>query len=176
MFSIKFSSKFFISLTFCTVLFASGCTHKSSDPANTVRLSTPAKIKGLDPIAADDLYAGVEASYAYEGLLQYHYLKRPYVLIPNLAESMPEVSKDGKSYTFKIKKGVLFQDDPCFKDSGGKGRELVADDFIYSWKRLADPKNTSPGFWIFDDRIVGITPWHDAAAKAGTTEIGRAHV
>lgn len=151
-------------------LGATGCTHKSSDPANTVHIASQAKIKGLDPILSDDLYSGYETSYAYEGLLQYHYLKRPYTLVPNIAEAMPEVSKDGKTYTFKIKKGVLFQDDPCFKDSAGKGRELVADDFIYSWKRLADPKNTSPGFWIFDGRIVGITAWHDAAAKAGKTD------
>jgi ABC-type transport system substrate-binding protein len=150
------------------------CSHaKKEDPVNTLHLASPAKIKGLDPIQADDLYSGDEVSKAYESLLEYHYLKRPYALVPSLAEAMPEVSKDGKTYTFKIKKGVLFQDDPCFKDTGGKGRELTADDFIYSWKRLADPKNSSPGFWIFDGQVVGINDWQAAAQKAGKADYTR---
>jgi len=145
-----------------------GCTSKSNqDPPNTLRMATPSKIKSLDPIYADDLYAGTEVSRAYEGLLQYHYLKRPYTLIPNLAEAMPQISADGRTLTFKIKKGVVFQDDPSFKQTGGKGRELVAEDFIYSFKRLADPKNTSPGWWILDGKIVGLNEWRDAAGKSG---------
>lgn len=154
---------FGVSLFSCT-------SKKSSDPANTVHLASNAKIKGLDPIYTDDLYSGIESSYAYEGLLQYHYLKRPYSLIPNLAESMPEISKDGKTYTFKLKKGVLFHDDPSFKETQGKGREMTADDVVYSWKRLADPRNVSPGWWIFDGRIVGLNEWRDEAAKNGAAD------
>lgn len=147
------------------------CTTKNkNEPANTVHTSSVAKIKGLDPAFADDQYAGIEASRAYEGLLQYHYLKRPYELIPNLAESMPQMSADGKTYTFKLKKGVLFQDDPCFKATNGKGRELTADDVVYSFMRLADPKLVSSGWWIFDGKIVGLNEWHDAAAKGAAPD------
>lgn len=150
------------------------CTRKKAEPANTIHIPIGAKIKGLDPIQADDEYAGTEVSHAYEGLLQYHYLKRPYTLIPNLAEAMPEVSKDGKTYVFKIKKGVLFQDDRCFKATGGKGRELVADDFIYSFKRLADPALTSSGWWVLDGRIEGLNEWHDEASILGKADYSRA--
>ena len=121
------------------------CTQKKNEPLNTVHLVSIAKIKGLDPIQADDLYANDEVSRAYEGLYQYHYLKRPFVLVPNLAEAMPEVSKDGRTYTIRLKQGVLFQDDPAFKATEGKGRELEAADFVYSWKRLADPAQASTG-------------------------------
>lgn len=145
-------------------VFGFGCSDKkSADPAHTLRLSVPAKIKGMDPIFADDLYSGTEVSRVYEGLLQYHYLKRPYQLIPSLAEAMPDISKDGKTITFKIKKGVLFQDDPAFKDNGGKGRELTAEDFIYSFKRLADPKLHSTGWWLFENKVVGLDEWRDPA-------------
>ncbi|MCB0414729.1 MAG: hypothetical protein KDD50_10375, partial [Bdellovibrionales bacterium] len=41
------------------------------------------------------------------------------------------------------------------------GRELVANDFIYAWKRLADPQNKSDGFWIFDGKIKGLDKWRD---------------
>lgn len=155
------------------VLGAGACTKRKAEPANTVHMAVSAKVKGLDPIQADDEYAGDQVSHVYEGLLQYHYLKRPFTLIPDLAEAMPEVSKDGKTYTFKIKKGVLFQDDPCFKETEGKGRELVADDFIYSFKRLADPGLTSTGWWVFDGRIEGLNEWHDEAARTGKADYGK---
>jgi len=150
------------------------CTKKNKDAPNTIRVAVPAKIKGLDPIYTDDLYSHRQVNFVYEGLLQYHYLKRPYQLIGNLAESMPEVSKDGKTLTFKIKKGVRFQDDPCFKATQGKGRELTAEDFIYSWKRVADPKNASPGWWIFDGRIEGFNEWRAEATKSGAADYAKA--
>lgn len=145
----------------------SACTNQTkTESPNTLRLASTSKIKGLDPAFADDTYANTQVSQAYESLLQYHYLKRPYVLTPDLAESMPEVSKDGKVITFKLKKGVLFHDDPCFKATGGKGREMVADDVVFSFMRLADPKLNSTGWWIFDGKIVGLNEWREAA-KAG---------
>lgn len=151
-----------------------GCTKEKKDPPGTLRLATSAKIKGIDPALADDLYSGTEVGRVYEPLLQYHYLKRPYTLIPNLAEAMPEISGDGKTLTFKIKKGVLFHDDPCFKETQGKGREMTADDVIYSFKRLADPKVESSGFWIFDGKIIGLNEWREASSKAGTTDYSKA--
>jgi oligopeptide transport system substrate-binding protein len=154
-----------------TVLAISGCTKKVSlDPTNTFYTSSTAKIKGLDPAFADDLYSGMETMRIYEGLLQYKYLKRPYQLEPCLAEAMPTISKDGKTYTFKLKKGVVFQDDKAFKATEGKGRELVAEDFVYSYKRLADPKLNSPMWWLFDGKIEGLNEWRDAAQKAGKTD------
>ena len=140
--SFRFSSRFVLMVS---IFGLSACTHTSHEPANTVHLFSVGKIKGLDPIFAEDVYSALESGMAYEGLLQYHYLKRPFQLTSNLAESMPEMTADHKTYTFKIKKGVLFQDDPCFKATNGKGRELVAEDFIYSFKRLADPKLHASG-------------------------------
>src|SRR4051812_30605771 len=82
------------------LISGAACTSKSkNEPANTLHLAVPEKIKGLDPIYADDLYAGTEVHRVYEALLQYHYLKRPYQLIPNLAAAMPEASADGKTLT-----------------------------------------------------------------------------
>ncbi len=118
-----------------------------------------ANVKGFDPNQASDRYSGNEAARIYEGLLQFHYLKRPYELIPNLAESMPEVSSDGLSYTFKIKKGVLFHDDACFPN--GKGRELTASDFDYSIRRMADKKEQSKGWWLIDGKIKGLNEWRE---------------
>lgn len=151
----------------------SGCTPRNKgDTGNTFQTYQPSKVKGLDPIYADDLYSGTEVGRVYEGLLQYHYLKRPFVLVPNLAEAMPELSADGRSYTFKLKKGVLFQDDASFKETQGKGREMTAEDVVYSFKRLADPKLVSTGWWIFEGKIEGLDEWRDSA-KAGAPDYSK---
>jgi len=138
-------------------LILNGCTKKELETEKVLHIRTVAQIKGLDPIMSNDLYSSNEAGRVYEGLLQFHYLKRPYELIPQLAESMPTVSADGLSYTFKIKKGVLFQDNECFPN--GKGRELKAQDFVYSIMRLADPKLQSLGWWLLDGKIIGLNEW-----------------
>jgi len=121
-------------------------------------------VKGLDPINSNDVYSAWAIATSYESLFQYNYLKRPLVVEPLLAESLPQISKDGMTYTIKIKQGVRFTDDPAFP--GGKGRELTAQDFIYSWKRLADPTNQSEGFWVFDNRIKGLNEWRDKMGKS----------
>ncbi len=151
-------------------LIFGACTFRNQvESKNTLNLVAHERIKGLDPIYAEDLYSGLQVGQVYEALLQYHYLKRPYVLVPNLAEAMPEVSPDGLSYRFHLKKGVLFQDDPAFQASQGKGRELIADDVVYSFKRLADPKLNSPGWWIFDGKIVGLDSWRKKASQSAAT-------
>lgn len=147
-----------------------GCTKNELDRTNTYYTSSTAKIKGLDPAFSDDLYSGTEVTRVYEGLLEYEYLKRPYTLQPAIAEAMPTISKDGKTYTFKLKADVLFQDDKSFKASNGKGRLVVAEDFVYSFKRLADPKLNSPMWWLFDGKIEGLNEWREAASKAGKTD------
>lgn len=145
-------------------LAMTGCTKKRFDENdNSLNLVLRANVKGLDPMSSNDLYSSTVVGHIFEGLLQYHYLKRPYTLQPAIAEALPVVSKDGLTYTFKLKKGVKFQDNAAFPE--GKGREVTANDFIYSWKRVADPRNVSDGFWIFDGKIKGLNEWA-AAVKA----------
>lgn len=153
-----------IGLVFAFMIAAVGCSREQNFDEKVLNLITPQKIKGFDPIYAADLYASNEIGKVYEGLLEFHYLKRPYELTPNLAESMPEVSADGLTYTFKVKKGVMFQDSKAFPN--GKGRELKADDFIYSIRRMADPKLQSTGWWLLDGKIAGLNEWRDKYASA----------
>lgn len=150
----------------CLVLLV-GCTKKRDLSIKELQLSVPQKVKGMDPIYANDRYSSNEIARVYEGLLEYHYLKRPYTLVPNLAAEMPIVSKDGLTYTFKIRPGVFFHDDPAFPN--GKGRELVAEDFVYSIKRLADPKLQSTGWWVLDGKVKGLNEWREQ--NSGTESV-----
>ena len=156
-----------LALTLVTASILSGCAKKQDASERVLNIVSPAEIKGFDPIMADDLYSGREIGKIYEGLLEYHWLKVPYELAPNLAEAMPEISKDGITYTFKIRKGVLFQDDAAFPN--GKGRELEASDFVYSIKRLADSKTQANGWWILDGKLKGLNEWREKNADLPAT-------
>ena len=147
------------SLIAMCLIFSLGCTKKRDLTVKELQIPVPQKVKGMDPIFASDRYSSNEIARVYEGLLEYHYLKRPYTLVPSLAAELPTVSKDGLTYTFKILPGVFFHDDPAFEN--GKGRELVAADFVYSIKRLADPKLQSTGWWVLDGKVKGLNEWRD---------------
>lgn len=149
-------------VVFASLLFTVGCSKEKNYAEREIHLISPEKIFGFDPIHASDRYSGNEVGKVYEGLFEFHPLKRPYELMPNLAEALPTVSEDGLTYTFKLRKGVLFHDSPAFKD--GVGREMKADDFLYSMRRLADPKLQAKGWWLYDDKIVGLNEWREKNA------------
>ncbi len=149
-------------LIFCGILAAVwGCQKRKSSAEGEMVICRPmiSKVQTLDPTNTRDIYSAMVVSQICEQLYVYHYLKRPYQLIPLLAESMPDISDDGKTYTIRIKQGVRFQDDPCFPD--GKGRELKASDFVYAFKRLANARYASQNWSIFDDRIVGLNDFRE---------------
>ena len=143
----------------------------------------------------------------YEPPLQYHYLKRPYELIPLTAEAVPvpryldsegrELSADAPAasvarviYEVRIRPGIMYQEHPCFartedgawvyrnlKPSDVKGfdevkdfpmtgtRELVAADYVYQIKRMADPKLSCPILSTLKDYILGMDTYSAAVAK-----------
>jgi oligopeptide transport system substrate-binding protein len=151
-------------------LFVMSCSKTRNFDERELNLISIEKIVGFDPINVSDRYSGNEVGKVYEGLFEFHPFKRPYQIIPNLAESLPTVSEDGLTYTFKLKKGVLFHDSPAFPN--GIGRELKSDDFIFSIKRLADPRLNAKGWWLIDDKITGLNEWRvkNAALEATNYE------
>lgn len=137
------------------------CTKKEDDSGRKVmNLSLGDDVKSLDPAIAYDSVSLSVMPLAIESLFQYKYTKVPLELEPLLADGMPTISKDKKTFTIKVKKGVMWQDDAAF--ANGKGRELKAADFIYAWKRMLLPEIQSPGTWIFDGKVVG---WDDYRKK-----------
>ena len=95
----------------------------------------------------------------YDTLLSYHYLKRPYELEPSLLSKMPEVSPDGKTIKFSLRKGVYFHDNSCFKD--GKGRELTSSDVLYTLKRFADIKVNTLSWFLLDGVVEGLDEFRE---------------
>jgi oligopeptide transport system substrate-binding protein len=144
------------------VLFALiGC--KRRDPweegKRVFHMGLRATVNHVEPVRAGGQYDSLVQSVAYQPLFQYEYGKRPLELEPLLLASMPEVSDDLSTYTFHLKEGIRFHDDPCFE--GGVGRELVAEDVIHSFKRMADESLSPTGWWLFQGRIAGFDAFHD---------------
>lgn len=143
-------------------LSVTGCERRdlqSRDDESVIHLSLVTKAQTLDCGNMRDVYGMMVGANIYETLYNYHYLKRPYEIIPALAEDMPDINDDKLIYTIRIKQGVYFQDDPCFPD--GKGRELKADDFVYSIKRVANVKYRSQNWPSFNNRIVGLDDFRE---------------
>ncbi len=98
---------------------------------------------GFDPARIVDLYSRIVTSHIFEALYTYDHLARPAKIRPLVADGMPEHSADFRTWTVKLKKGIYFADDPAFN---GQQREVVASDFVYAFKRPADPETKSPIF------------------------------
>ncbi|MDD9139832.1 MAG: ABC transporter substrate-binding protein [Candidatus Cardinium sp.] len=125
-----------------------------NDKEKVLHLAMETRIQGLDPVVSTNMYETRVIAKVYEGLLEYHYWKRPFELTTNLAVAMPIISEDGLTYTFTLKPAVYFQDNACFPN--GKGREITAKDFVYSFKRIADPAVQSPYFSELEPIIKGM--------------------
>ena len=134
------------------------------DMNKVIREVFPAAETGFDPAAVHDLYSGTIVQGIFETLYTYDYLARPSKLVPLTADAMPEVTDEGRTWTIRLKKGIRFADDPAF---GGRPRELTAADFVYSWKRLLDPKVRSYFVHVFENRLVGADEAIAAARKSG---------
>ena len=142
--------------------FAAHAQAQSQEPAKKVlRYAFEIAETGLDPAKIGDLYSRTLTPHIFEGLLHYDHLARPSRMKPLTAEAMPDVSADFRVWTLKVRPGIYFIDDPAFK---GLKRELVAQDYVYAFKRFADPANKSPAWNSLEDEgIVGLKQGHDAA-------------
>lgn len=164
--SIELKSKFFTVALFSTVIvFAPLGNAKTPAQADKVlRIAFEAPDDGFDMVKTFNFYSGNVADVIFERLLQYDYLANPVKLVPATAQSMPVIKENGKVYIFKIKPGIYFTDDPAFK---GQRRELIAEDYVYSVKRILDPKNHSSSYAFIDQKIVGANALVEQAKQTG---------
>ena len=144
------------------LLIAASAT--AADPAKLLRISFPAAETGFDPVRVSDLYSNIVNEAIFERLVTYDYLARPAKIVPQTAEAMPEISEGGRTYVFHLRRGIYFAPDPAFK---GQRRELVAEDYIYTFKRFADPANRSPWAFMIEGHIEGLDEQIEAARKTG---------
>lgn len=151
-------------LLFAAVL-ASAPVAGAADPDKVFRYAFEIAETSFDPPRVSDLYSIVINGAMFDAPLAYDYLARPAKLKPNTAVGLPEVSADGLTYTIRIKPGIHFADDPAFQ---GKKRELTAEDYVYSIKRVLDPKLRATQFAELEPHVVGAEV---AVARARNTGV-----
>ena len=130
--AILFSSCIFTNQTSTTVERSNDILYlESTDPLS------------LDPAISSDIGSAEYIIQIFSGLLRLNDNLEPE---PDIAASLPEVSADGLTYTFKLRQDVKFQD----------GKAVTAKDFKYSWERAANPatKSQTTSFYLND--IVGV--------------------
>jgi len=129
-------------------------------PAKVLRYAFDVAETSADPQKVSDIYSMFVVSAIFDSPLDYDYLARPLKLVPNTLEALPAVSDGGRTYTMKVKPGIYFDDHPAFK---GRKRELTAADYVYSIKRIMDPRLRSPMLGEIEGYLLGSEAF---AAKA----------
>ena len=143
---------------------------QATDMNKTIRVAFQVDVTGFDPQATNDLYSAHVNNALFGNLFEFDYYVRPVRLRGMLAESLPEISSDGLVWKIRLHKGLYFADDPVFK---GKKREVIAQDLVYSWKRMLDPKIISPNLWHIDGKVVGMDEVVADAKKTGKFDYDR---
>ena len=139
----------------------------AADRVRTLRVAFAVAESGFDPQAVSDAYSFDICRAIFDSLYTYDYFARPVRMVPNTADGMPQITDGGRTYTLKVKPGIFFADDPAFK---GKPRELVADDYVFSIKRVFDPKVRSYWLYLFEKQLLGLDEVLAQARRTGTLD------
>jgi ABC-type transport system substrate-binding protein len=135
-------------------------------PTKILRYAFPVAETGFDPAKLSDLYSRTITRHIFESLCCYDHLARPTQSRPLTTLAMPESGDEYRSWTFRLRPGIHFADDPAFK---GRRRELVAADYVYALKRFADPATKSPAWGSVEEMgFVGLKELRSESLKNRT--------
>lgn len=156
-----------VSVLTLAVLVASPALTRARDPG-TLYCSFASAIQTLDPLIVSDAMTGEIIGDVYETLYFPPYGEQGDGLVPVLAADFPKISSDNLIYTIPIRHGVRFYDPSHEIWPDGKGRELTADDVVYSFQRLADFRVASDYYsTVLEGRIQGVDAFRQWSSFAG---------
>ncbi|HAX48599.1 MAG TPA: hypothetical protein DCX92_06400, partial [Bacteroidetes bacterium] len=165
-------SKVKYSLLFILAAFIVAGCGKKQDGGNMVALNGGIKgggifianelenIRSLDPVGINDVVSHHVSHQIYDGLID---LDTNLQIVPMLSKRW-EISPDGLTYTFYLRNDVTFHDNACFPD--GKGRKFIAQDVVYSFTRVLDPRTGSLGFDFYKNYVEGAKEYNEEISKA----------
>ena len=138
---MKLKSGFFI-----FIFFLLSCSEKYDNTNLKIfKYNESNGISTLDPAFAKDKATIWATSQVFNSLVK---MGDDLEVQPSVASSWT-ISEDGLLYTFYIREDVFFHDNENFKE--GKGRRVVASDFVYSFDRLLSEDLAAPGSWVFNN-------------------------
>lgn len=148
----KYSSLIIATRFICVmgIIVLSSCENSTKTTNKKVfRFNIDVGVTSLDPAFARSQMNVWCVNQLFNGLTQ---LDSALHVQPSIAKRW-EISPDGLTYLFYLRNDVYFHDHELFPK--GKGRKVVAADFVFSFQRLIDPKVASSGSWIFTDKVSG---------------------
>ena len=127
--------------TLLMIAVLSGCAPKVKDghPTDTLRIDVGSEAPTLDPTLAEDSVSHRISYDLFAGLVDFDQQNQ---VVPGMAGDW-DVALDGKTYTFHLLHDLKFSD----------GSPISASDFVYSWRRLVDPKTASPYNMILNNVV-----------------------
>jgi len=123
-----------------------------------------AGINHLDPAHASHFEDAWASGHIFNGLIQ---IDENLEITPCIAKKWT-ISEDLLEYTFYLRNDIYFHDHALF--TNGKGRKVIASDFVNSFFRIMDPEEASPGSYVFknlnkDIKGMGIEAINDTVLK-----------
>ncbi len=134
-------------LVILSLLLLGGCTSQSTNHQQVFYYNESTGTQSLDPAFAKNQAVMWAVHQLYNTLVE---IDSNLSLVPSLAKSW-NISEDRLTYTFHLRSGIYFHDDPVFP--AGKGRLFTARDVVYSFQRIMDKSVASSGAWIFHNRV-----------------------
>lgn len=145
-------------------MLATACGGKKSDngsadstesaSANELNVQVGPSPETIDPALNSAVDGANMIIHAFEGLLKFDQNND---VVAGCAESW-ETSEDGLTWTFHLRDGLKWSD----------GSDLTANDFVYSWQRVADPATAAPYGYDLLNQVVGYTEVSEGAADVST--------
>ena len=114
------------------------------------RAALPWSPRTLDPAFSTDIYSVTLIQQIFDGLVQFD---QNLNVVPALATSW-KVSSDGLLYSFTLRSDASFHN----------GRQITAEDFVYSFTRILDPKEESSALSFFE-RVRGAAAYRNGESN-----------
>ena len=128
---------------FILIFFISSCINiNTNDDLAIFKYNESSGIATLDPVFAKDQATIWATNQIFNGLVQ---LDNNLNVKSSISNSY-NISPNGLNYTFILRDDVFFHNHKLFKN--GKGRQVVAKDFEYSFARLIEKDLAAPGAWV----------------------------
>ena len=150
-------------LIFVTAFVIISCSKNEQLNNNIFKYNEYSNISSLDPAFSSTLRNIWPVNQLFNGLVK---LDENLEIIDDLAHRW-EISSDKKTYTFFLKKDIRFHPSKFFNNESD--RIVNADDFVYSLKRLTDPKVASSGSWVLKN-VDSIYSVNDSILKIELTK------
>lgn len=123
--------------------------------------------RSLYPLNVTEVVAHRITNQVYQGLVKLD--QGDLSVLPGLAEKW-DVNEDATSFTFHLRKGVMFHDNACFE--GGTGREFTANDVKYCFDKLCESFPENQMYPFFKDKVKGSNEYHKSTIDKAPLEGG----